>query len=308
MVSVSVVIATRDKAAYLAATLACLGRQRVAADEVVVVDDGSEPPLPEGFGEARVLRREGRPHLQAARNRGIGVASGEIVLLMDDDGLVREEFVAQHAERHARDPGHLVVGSVRRIVYRGEREFWELPPAPDVEEHRTFERRAELLPANVPPWNLAPCSNNASVAREGLLRAGGYDVEYEGWGVDDVDLTYRLMREGVPLWIDAAPVVYHQEHPRDAARQAEQERRNLRVFARRHGFWAYGTPPPDYDGPRRYPASGAWFHARTVLREGELPAIVVAAVPEPGPEAPQRRWPLDWVLGAGERAMEKASR
>jgi glycosyltransferase involved in cell wall biosynthesis len=298
MASVSVVIATRDKAGYLAATLACLAAQRVPADEVIVVDDGSQPPLPNGFGGATMIRRDGWwPHLQVARNQGIAAARGEIVLLMDDDCLVQEEFVAQHRWRHERDPGHLVVGSVRRIVYRGERAFWELPPAPAVAEHRTFERRAELLPAGVPPWNLAPCSNNASVAREALLRAGGYDEAYEGWGVDDVDLTYRLLRTGMPLWIDAAPVVYHQEHPRDAARQAEQEERNLSVFARRHGFWAYGTPPPEYDGPRRYPREGAWFHAQAVLREGEPAAIQVTSISARGPAAPRQRGPLDWILG-----------
>jgi GT2 family glycosyltransferase len=307
MASVSVVIATRDKAGYLAATLACLAGQRVPADEVLVVDDGSVPPLPDGFGGAYMLRRDARPHLQAARNLGIAAARGEIVLLMDDDCLVQEEFVAQHRWRHEREPGHLVVGSVRRIVYRGEREFWKLPPAPGVAEHRTFERRAELLPDDIPPWNLAPCSNNASVARDALLDVCGYDEDYHGWGVDDVDLTYRLMRAGTPLWIDAAPVVYHQEHPRDAARQAEQEERNLWVFARRRGFWAYGTPPPEYDGPCRYPPEGAWFHAQAFLREGEPPAIRVTAAPEPGPEAPQSRWPLDWVLGAGGLAAARVS-
>jgi len=297
MAAASVVIASRNKPSYLAATLACLARQTVPPDEVIIVDDGSNPPLADPTGVARLIRREGPRHLQTARNAGITQAKGDILLLMDDDCLVREDWVQAHLWRHQHDPGHLVVGSVRRIVYRGEREFWKLPVAPDGDEHRTFERRAKLLVGNVPPWNLAPCTNNASVARQTLLRMGGYDEEYRGWGVDDVDLTYRLMKDGVPLLIDSAPTVYHQEHPRDEAQRAREETRNLGVFAQRHGFWAYGVPPPEYQGPRRYPDNGAWFHAQALLREGEPAAIRVVPVSEPERIAVDEPWPVDWVLG-----------
>ena len=247
MAAASVVIASRNKPSYLAATLVCLARQTVPPDEVIVVDDGSAPPLTDSTGVARLIRREGPRHLQAARNAGITQAKGDIVLLMDDDCLVREDWVQAHLWRHQRDPGHLVAGSVRRIVYRGEREFWKLPVAPDGDEHRTFERRLELLMGNVPPWNLAPCTNNASIARQALLRMGGYDEEYTGWGVDDVDLTYRLMRDGVPLLIDSAPTVYHQEHPRDEAQRApgrNSEPGGLRPAPRLLGLWRAAARVP----------------------------------------------------------------
>src|SRR5438094_957493 len=79
-----------------------------------------------------------------------------------------------------------------------------LPPAPGVRERRTFDSHAARLPGNEPPWILAPASNNASIARETLLRLGGYDEEFAGWGVDDVELTYRLMMAGIPMLMDAA--------------------------------------------------------------------------------------------------------
>jgi GT2 family glycosyltransferase len=295
----SIVVVSRDKPTYLAATIASLARQTVQPNEVIVVDDASEPPLVRTSGVTHWIRNKGKPHLQASRNRGIALARGQIVLLIDDDCLLPSQWLELHLRRHADSPGHLVVGSVRHIHYRGEPEFWKLPAAPFVDEHRTFERRCVLLPANVPPWNLAPCSNNASAARDLLLKVSGYDEQYYGWGVDDVDLTYRLMKAGVALLIDAGPEVFHQEHPRSKARQAEQEVANLWVFARKHGFWPYGNPPPGYHGPCDYPKEGAWFHARTILQKGKSEAIRITSVRPPGLYTPRQRWPLDWVLGRG---------
>src|SRR5438128_2680115 len=100
MLSTSVVIASHNKHSYLKATLACLARQTLPPDEVIVIDDASDPPVGELPGATRLVRREGLPHLQAARNMGIRLARGEIVLLMDDDGLVREDYVQAHVWRH----------------------------------------------------------------------------------------------------------------------------------------------------------------------------------------------------------------
>jgi GT2 family glycosyltransferase len=292
----SVVIATHNKPTFLEATLACLARQTVPV-EVIVVDDASTPALEKLPGATRVIRREAPRHLQAARNLGIAAATGEIVLLMDDDCLVRDDYVAHHLGRHDRDPGCLVVGSVKRIHYNAEADFWNLPAVPDERDLRTFRQHAERLTWNVEPWNLAPCSNNASLARNTLLRVGGYDEAFFGWGVDDVELTYRLLTAGVPLLMDSAIWVYHQEHPRSTEHQAAEEARNLRTFEKKHGFWVY-DPPPGHPGPPYYPPAGAWFHAQAVLREGEPAAIRVTPIPEPVPDPPQVRWPMDWIVGA----------
>src|ERR1051326_1877653 len=127
MATASVIIASRKKRLSLEATLACLSQQTRPPVEIIVVDDASDPPLGELPGAARVLRRDRPRHLQAARKLGIALATGDVILLMDDDCLAREDYVQSHLWRHERDPGHLVVGSVRRIQYHGETEFWNLP-------------------------------------------------------------------------------------------------------------------------------------------------------------------------------------
>src|SRR5262245_56955329 len=89
----SVIIATRNRPELLAATLERLCAQSVPADEyeVVVVDDGSSPPLalPDAVGAAAIhLVRTVGVERSAARNAGVAAARGEWILFLDDDMAV----------------------------------------------------------------------------------------------------------------------------------------------------------------------------------------------------------------------------
>jgi GT2 family glycosyltransferase len=57
----SIVVVSRDKPTYLAETIASLARQTVQPDEVIVVDDASEPPLVRTSGVTHWIRNKGNP-------------------------------------------------------------------------------------------------------------------------------------------------------------------------------------------------------------------------------------------------------
>src|SRR4051812_19145790 len=89
---VSVVIPTRDRADRVLAALASVERQTWTAWEAIVVDDGSTDSTPEvlaGAGEreprVRVVRNDRSEGGSAARNRGIAMASGDVLAFLDDD-------------------------------------------------------------------------------------------------------------------------------------------------------------------------------------------------------------------------------
>src|SRR5262249_14240230 len=88
----SVVIPTHNRHAKLAETLAGIARQTLPAQEyeIIVVDDGSAPPvvLPNGEGrpECRLVRLEGSER-SAARNAGGAIACGHLLVFIDDDIL-----------------------------------------------------------------------------------------------------------------------------------------------------------------------------------------------------------------------------
>lgn len=91
---ISVVIPTYNRPALLKEALCSVAEQTYRSFEVVVVDNGSEPPISRGaleevLGSRVVLRRYDRPQgVPKSKNAGVRSARGEIILLLDDDDLL----------------------------------------------------------------------------------------------------------------------------------------------------------------------------------------------------------------------------
>lgn len=79
--------------------------------EVIVVDNrpGNVPPV--DIPGVRVVR-EPQPGISAARNRGIEVATGEIIAFTDDDVVADRRWLRALAERFAREPDVAAVTGV----------------------------------------------------------------------------------------------------------------------------------------------------------------------------------------------------
>jgi glycosyltransferase involved in cell wall biosynthesis len=101
--SVSILIPTRNRSPILARCLAALplGTQEVERPEVIVVDDCSDDSTSEvieGFArlsgwQVHCLRQERPLGANAARNAGLKVARGEVIVLIDDDAIVTEGWL-----------------------------------------------------------------------------------------------------------------------------------------------------------------------------------------------------------------------
>ena len=99
----SVVVATRDRARFLARCLDSLAAAGLAGDrhELVVVDNGSTDATPRildretrsGRFRLRVVR-EPLPGLARARNAGVTNAAGDFLVFLDDDGRVARRWLA----------------------------------------------------------------------------------------------------------------------------------------------------------------------------------------------------------------------
>jgi glycosyltransferase involved in cell wall biosynthesis len=89
--TVSVVIPTRNRPGQTAAAVESALAQTLPPHEIIVVDDGSDEPLPLSYPGVRVLRQAERRGAAAARNRGIDAATGTWVAFLDSDDLWRAE-------------------------------------------------------------------------------------------------------------------------------------------------------------------------------------------------------------------------
>lgn len=156
-VQASVVICTRNRAGYLARTLATLAQQQDADFEVVVADDGSDDDTRarvEPFRDRLPLRYIRRAHAgrAAARNAAIRAAQGELLISSDDDRLCHPRFVADHIAAHADRVPRVVVGQQRGVLASWDRG-WNLSAAelaallvrrPDIAASLVHDR-AELI-------------------------------------------------------------------------------------------------------------------------------------------------------------------
>jgi glycosyltransferase involved in cell wall biosynthesis len=243
----SVIIPTRDKAAFLERTLASYCQQTHPEFEVVIADDGSSDDA-----TARVVDSfRGRLSLDfltaahagraACRNRAVQRARCDILVFSDDDILAGPDFLSQHAQLHAGDERRVVLGAQRRIgeVPLSQLEAGSLDwtaastPEPWWEEvcatiGRTY---GDQLQGFAIPWVMG-ATRNLSVSRQLVLAVGGFDEQFRGWGLEDLDLCYRLHHGGARTVLGQAAVSCHQEHPTspDGQRWIEWLRNLLRFM------------------------------------------------------------------------------
>lgn len=98
---ISVIIPTLNRPALLREAIVSVMAQTLPADEIIVVDDGSQPPVDETslkseFGPlVRVLRNPEPQGLAWVRNQGAMAATGKYVAHLDDDDLFAPETLAE---------------------------------------------------------------------------------------------------------------------------------------------------------------------------------------------------------------------
>jgi glycosyltransferase involved in cell wall biosynthesis len=180
---VSVVIATKDRAHFLADALgSLLVQQKAPRFEAIVVDNGSRDATQDVLatfaarGDIDVRSAfVAEPNRGAARNAGIALARGVIVLFVDDDVVLPPGFLAAHTAAHAGTFPVAVSGPILNV--------------PDT-HHRPEPGAANYSRAFF-------CTCNVSVPRSALVAAGNFDERFNLYGWEDTELGLRLRRRDV---------------------------------------------------------------------------------------------------------------
>ncbi|WP_165492118.1 glycosyltransferase [Egibacter rhizosphaerae] len=291
-VDVSLVVPCRDGHDALARTLATVAAQRYPAHrlEVIVADDGSNPPLapaePEPF-PLRVVEVDPPPAgtrrfgAGAARNAGAAAAEGDVVLFCDADILLDPSHVAAHARWHAVSGDAVTMAPLRFVetdaspaalteAARAGR-LAQLLEARGASEHTWIVRhveRSEGLTRTRPDLFRVVVAANLGVGRALLDEVGGFTA-FGVRGIEDTEIGYRLWSAGGLLVRDPTARAWHQ-----GARTLTGPERE-RALAERAPLQAAWLP----EGGFREDGIGGHPRPRTVVEIGPGgPADVAACV------------------------------
>src|SRR3982751_296139 len=100
---ISVVIATLNRPGMLREAIDSVAAQTYDDWELVIVDDGSTPPVdlsalaPKVRARTLLVRNAAPTGVPRAKNAGLRAASGEVVMHLDDDDLLKPQALAQVA-------------------------------------------------------------------------------------------------------------------------------------------------------------------------------------------------------------------
>jgi glycosyltransferase involved in cell wall biosynthesis len=209
--AVSVVVPTRNRAAYLEVTLDSLSRQRSETPyELLVVDDGATdatPDVAERFG-VRLVRHPERRTLNAARNTGLHEARADLIAFVDDDVLVPPGWLDALAKGAARHPEAEAFGGPIRARFEGHAPRGcgrEDPPI------TTLDLGDEDVEAPM-VWGA-----NFAVRRSAVERIGEFDVSFGRLHGDEEDWMLRLRAAGGRIVYLAEAGLDHRRNPRDSS-------------------------------------------------------------------------------------------
>ena len=232
----------RTPPATLAMTLAALEGQTYPRDlfEVVIVDDGSDPPLtlPRSPLNLELVRQERRGFgIARARNTGVRAAAHGIVIFLDGDTLVEAGWMAAHSRWHHSVSDVLTVGlrsyvsvegidaeTIRRRCGTLQALFSGRPAVPAETEGHLIRTRG-LTSRDDDPFRVV-IGGNFGIGRDFYCAADGSDESFVRWGMEDVELGYRVYTRGGLLVPVREAVAWHQGH-RDEGEDARQ--RSLRL-------------------------------------------------------------------------------
>ncbi len=123
---VSVIIPTHNRAALLGEAVASVRAQTYTDWEIVIVDDGSEPPVDAAalhaeLGERiRLVRNQQPMRLAYARDQGVRAASGDMVTHLEDDDLLAPDALERGVNALRANPDlELLFLGVRGFGARG---------------------------------------------------------------------------------------------------------------------------------------------------------------------------------------------
>jgi glycosyltransferase involved in cell wall biosynthesis len=196
----SVVIVARNEEASIGRSLEALTRELAGrSNEIILVDSASTDRTVEiaRSHAIRIIHLEPGPLLSPAAGRYMGTfaSSGEFILFLDGDMILIPGWIDRAMKE-------LQAGHLAAVVGR---LYW-VRPGESLSMDHPDDAPCGIIPANAPSYGI--------YRRAVLERSGTFNPYIKG--EEEIELGYRIVREGFELRRIDVPMVYHVDKPRDS--------------------------------------------------------------------------------------------
>ncbi|MFA6250172.1 MAG: glycosyltransferase [Candidatus Shapirobacteria bacterium] len=187
--------------------------------EIVVIDDGSDGQNIEWLRKIEKMDKRVkifyRKHLgpAGARNFGIAKAKGEIIIFLNDDTIVKNDFLRRHWQFHQTRSGmgKTVIGEMVEdpVMIKNTAMVWLTEASQMHFKYKAIDGKRNLV---LMPWYYF-WTCNVSVKREFLFNNKlKFDEAFTVPAWEDVDFGYRAKLAGMKLYLDKKlKTIHHHE-------------------------------------------------------------------------------------------------
>jgi glycosyltransferase involved in cell wall biosynthesis len=236
MPKISVVIPTKNRAALLAESIDRVESQTISREhyEVIIIDNDSSDDTRSVLEQrARTYSNlkfglQEKPGAAATRNAGLRLAKSDLILFIDDDVQAEAGLVETHLQWHQKNSNTSVIGSV--IMPWGDTSE---PFLRYLRDHRILN---PYTPSKGPIDFSYYHTCNVSTPTPMLLNVCGFNENFEIYGMEDIELGYRLEKAGCRMLFAPEARAVHYRFPgyEDFIERSEQAGHSLGQLIQLH--------------------------------------------------------------------------
>jgi glycosyltransferase involved in cell wall biosynthesis len=146
-----------------------------------------------------------KPGAAATRNAGLRMAKGDLILFIDDDVQAEPELLQAHLECHRKHTNTSVIGAVTMPWGDTSEPFLRY-----LRDHRILN---PYTPAKGPIDFSYYHTCNVSTPTQLLLNVGGFNESFRIYGMEDIELGYRLQKAGCRMLFAPEAKAVHYRFP-----------------------------------------------------------------------------------------------
>lgn len=234
----SVIIPTYNRFNSLKSTLKSIFKYLPSHCEVIVIDQSEEALKNMDYFKNRysdlIYIHEKRKNLPNARNLGIKISSGGIVLFFDDDIIMHKNCIESHIKAHKELSSSIIAG---RIIQSGEVQWADINDIAWIDT-KNAETKANFDNLKFHQNIKFAVGSHFSIKKSVFKKVGFFDKAYCGNALyEDIDFSFRIKKLAYEISFYPKAVIEHHTELTGGCRTHKSRKYNLNMLHNRTLFY-----------------------------------------------------------------------